>query len=412
MAQMTLEQAALAVTKRLRQHGHQAFWAGGCVRDMLLGLPPADIDVVTDAVPERIVELFRCTRKVGMQFGVVLVRQGPLWIETATFRSDLAYRDGRRPEGVVFTTAEEDAQRRDFTINGLFYDPLEERVIDYVGGREDLQAGIIRAIGEPARRFAEDHLRLLRAVRFATRFGFVIEPATGAAIREHAAKLTVISAERIREELDKMFSLPSRAESLRLIAELALLPHLYAGAGLTADHLELALTAMAHLPGDADFALSMAAMLHMLAVEDVQQAGRGLRCSNQQTDETVWLVRHATVLDEAGELPLARFKRLLAHPRFEDLLALYRAVCAAQQRPDTGAAVARQRRARLVPETIKPAPLVTGDDLIAAGLAPGPRFKRILDELYDAQLNEELLSREAALQRMHESLARESAEPS
>ncbi|HON66141.1 MAG TPA: CCA tRNA nucleotidyltransferase, partial [Phycisphaerae bacterium] len=198
---LSIQDAALAVVKRLRDAGHEALWAGGCVRDMLLGIEPSDIDVATSAHPPQIVELFRRTREVGVQFGVVLVKQGPHWIEVATFRTDVNYVDGRRPERVVFTTAEEDAQRRDFTINGLFYDPLDRRVIDYVGGEQDVRSGIVRAIGEPSHRFAEDHLRLLRAVRFTTRFGFQLDPATAAAIREHAAGLARISAERIREEL-------------------------------------------------------------------------------------------------------------------------------------------------------------------------------------------------------------------
>ena len=209
------QDAAMAVVRRLRDHGHTAYLAGGCVRDMLLGREASDYDVATDATPDKICSLFSRTRKVGVQFGVVLVRQGRHWIETATFRTDVNYEDGRRPERVEFTTAEEDARRRDFTVNGLFYDPLEDRVIDYVAGRRDLEDGVIRAIGEPAARFAEDHLRLLRAVRFATRLGFQIEPETARAIRSHAAKIERISPERIREELEKMLAAPKPPRSVR-----------------------------------------------------------------------------------------------------------------------------------------------------------------------------------------------------
>ncbi|MEP0842429.1 MAG: CCA tRNA nucleotidyltransferase, partial [Phycisphaerae bacterium] len=196
--------AAGRIVRALKDAGHQALWAGGCVRDMLLGREPSDIDIATSATPEQIMALFKPTRKVGVQFGVVLVRKAGHWFEVATFRRDVNYADGRRPEQVVFTDAREDALRRDFTINGLFYDPITGQVIDYVGGQEDLRAGLVRAIGDPAQRFAEDHLRLLRAARFAARLGFQIEASTAEAVRAHAADLVRISPERIREELEKM----------------------------------------------------------------------------------------------------------------------------------------------------------------------------------------------------------------
>src|SRR5688572_25076472 len=199
---------ALAVVRRLRDAGHVAYFAGGCVRDQLLGLDPKDYDVATDAPPDRVRQLFSNTQAVGAAFGVILVRQRKSQIEVATFRTDGKYLDGRRPEGVVFTTAEEDAKRRDFTINGLFYDPVEDKVIDYVGGRADLERRIIRAIGNPDERFAEDHLRVLRAVRFAARFGFDIEPATASAVQSHARHLPRISPERVAEELRLMLTPP------------------------------------------------------------------------------------------------------------------------------------------------------------------------------------------------------------
>ncbi len=425
---MTIQEAGLAIVRRLREHGHQALWAGGCVRDMLLGLPPTDVDVATDAVPDQIVSLFRKTRKVGAQFGVVLVRQGPYWIETATFRSDVDYADGRRPERVVFTTAEHDAQRRDFTINGLFYDPLENQVIDYVGGQADLTAGIIRAIGDSAQRFAEDHLRMLRAVRFAARFHFQIEPATAGAIREHASKITRISAERIREELDKMLSHPSRATSLRLIADLNLLPHLWPtdaaadidanvaaglrtgrsdpaassepGASATGSALDAAIRRLNALPDRADFVIVMAAWLADRDPVNVRRIARALRCSNEQTDDLVWLVSRQHQLADVERMSLAEFKKLMAHPRFDDLLELHRAVLVADTRPPDTYESARGRAAGIPPAEVAPPPLVTGEDLIAAGLQPGPRFKQILDTLYDAQLNLEITDRAAALERM------------
>lgn len=402
--QMFIQDAALAVVRRLRDAGHEALWAGGCVRDMLLNLEPTDIDVATNAHPERIVELFRRTREVGIQFGVVLVKQGRHWIEVATFRRDVNYVDGRRPEQVVFTTAREDAQRRDFTINGLFYDPIEQRTIDYVGGEQDLRAGVVRAIGEPAHRFAEDHLRMLRAVRFATRFGFSIESATAAAIREHAPELARISAERIREELEKMLRRASRAESVRQIADLGLLPHLWPQAKWSDRQLQRAVRVLAALPAEGDFVLALAGWLLEYPPGEARRIARDLRCSNDEIADVAWLVEHLDAIQLVEILCLAEFKRLLAHPRFDDLLTLHRAVCIACGLPlDTNDA-ARRRRDEIPPDQIAPPPLVTGDDLIALGLQPGPIFGEVLDALYDEQLDNRLTTREQALERMRQIL--------
>ena len=397
---LTLSQAALAVVRRLRENGHEALWAGGCVRDMLLRRQPADIDVATDAPPDRVVALFRRTRKVGVKFGVVMIRQGRYWIETATFRTDSDYTDGRHPDRVEFTTAEHDAQRRDFTINGLFYDPTDEQVIDYVNGRADLEARIIRAIGDPARRFAEDHLRMLRAVRFATRFGFAIEPSTADAIREHAAKIRRISPERIREELAKMLSAPARAEAMKLIADLGLLGHLWNDASWPRERVRQVSDALAALPEEADFTLALAAVLHDHDSEHIRRIGQTLRCSNQQIHESGWLVGHVDAIRRADGLALSTLKKLIAHPRFEDLLALHEAVCQARGLPTEGSEIARRRHAAIPPDQIAPPPFVTGDDLIDRGLEPGPRYKHILDTLYDEQLDNRLASRDEALQRL------------
>jgi len=397
----TLRDAARAVVERLRQHGHEALWAGGCVRDMLLGRDPADIDVATSATPEQIVSLFSRTRQVGAQFGVVLVRQGRYWIETATFRSDLDYTDGRRPVGVVFTTAEQDALRRDFTINGLFYDPIGERVIDYVAGQQDLQAGIVRAIGDPDARFAEDHLRLLRAVRFTARFGFHLDERTAAAVRHHAASIARVSAERIREELEKMFAYPTRASAVSLMSDLGLLEHLWSGSQWPAERVAHVTGTLAHLPEKADFTLSLAALLVDEPPDRVPVVGQALRCSNDQIKNSSWLVAHKADLDGAATMRLADFKKLLAHDRFDDLLALHRALCQAEGRPLAPNEAACRRRASIPTDEIAPPPLVTGEDLIARGLAPGPRFRTILDALYDAQRDNELTSRQQALARLN-----------
>lgn len=401
---MTLEQGALDVVRLLRDHGHEAFWAGGCVRDMLMGRTPADIDVATNATPDEIAGLFRRTRKVGAKFGVVMVRQGPYWYETATFRADLDYEDGRRPTGVTFTTAERDAQRRDFTINGLFYDPVEQRVIDYVDGQRDLQAGVIRAIGEPEERFAEDHLRMLRAVRFAERLGFAIEPATANAIRNHAGHLPRISPERIREELEKMLAHPARSRAFAQLAELDLLGQLWPDAAWSPEQITLISRILQALPEKADFTLSLAAMLHDRSLAEVTRAARDLRCSNQVVDDTAWLVGSVDAIHHAADLALPAFKRLLAHPRFDDLLALHHACCAARGLPLDASCIARERSASIPSDQVAPPPFVTGDDLISRGLQPGPEFKRILDRLYEEQLDEQLTTRKAAFERLDEIL--------
>jgi poly(A) polymerase len=397
---LSVHDAALRVVQRLRQHGHQAFWAGGSVRDMLLGREPTDIDVATDAVPDTIISLFTRTRKVGAKFGVVMVRQGPHWIETATFRSDLDYRDGRHPEKVVFTTAEEDAQRRDFTINGLFYDPVGKQVIDYVGGRKDLEAGIIRAIGDPARRFAEDHLRMLRAVRFSARLGFPIESETAAAIREQAEHISRISPERIHEELERMLDHPARAEAVRQIAELGVLAHLWPNRYWPPDRVADSIRVLGHLPEKAGFVLSMAALFNQYPPAAVLQAARDLRCSNQQGERIAWLIEHVDEIHHAEVLCLPAMKMLIANEGFEDLLELHKAICLARGLPLEGNEIARQRKASIPPEEVAPPPFVTGDDLIAAGLEPGPRFREILDRLYDEQLDNQLTSRDQAIERM------------
>ncbi len=405
---ISIHDAALSVVKRLREHGHQAFWAGGCVRDTLLGHEPSDIDVATDARPERIIELFTKTRKVGAKFGVVMVRQGPHWIETATFRSDLDYQDGRHPEQVVFTTAEEDAQRRDFTINGLFYDPVERQVIDYVGGRKDLEVRVIRAIGDPARRFAEDHLRMLRAVRFSARLGFPIEPVTATAIRDQADRINRISPERIREELEKMLVHPTRAGAVRQIADLGLLTHLWPEARWPKDRVAASVNVLGHLPERVEFMLAMAALLHEHMPSEADRICRDLRCSNHQTDRIVWLIEQVDVIHHARALCLPAMKKLIAHPGFDELLELHRAVCLAHGLPLDDNEAARERKASIPPEEVAPPPFVTGDDLINQGLEPGPRFKEILDRLYDEQLDNRISSHEEAMERL-EQLVRDSS---
>lgn len=399
------QSAAARIVRELKAQGHEAYWAGGCVRDMLLGRPPADIDIATSARPEQIIRLFPRTRKVGVQFGVVLVRQNTHWFEVATFRQDIDYADGRRPERVVFTSAQEDAKRRDFTINGLFYDPEAGQIIDYIGGKADLEAHIIRAIGVPAERFAEDHLRMLRAARFTARFGFSLDPVTAGAIRDHAPCLARISAERIREELAKMLAHPARAQAVTLLAELGLTAYLWPGANWSDAQLANGAAVLGHLPEPVDFVLGMAGLLHDRSAIEAEAIGRTLRCSNREIDDLSWLVGRHARLHDVPKLSLAEFKLLAAHARFDGLLTLHRAVCQVQGRGLEGYELAVQLRRQIPPEELAPAPFVTGEDLIASGREPGPDFKRILDLLYTAQLNDELRTRAAAMDRLRDLLA-------
>jgi len=398
--------AAVGIVRKLASCGHQALLAGGCVRDLLLGLQPQDYDVATDATPEQICRLFSRTRKVGVQFGVVLVQRRRRWIEVATFRSDGQYLDGRRPCAVHFSDARHDAQRRDFTINGMFLDPLGRTLIDYVGGRRDLEAGLVRAIGEPAARFAEDHLRLIRAVRFAARLGFEIEPATLAALKAGAASLTTVAAERVRDELEKMLTHPTRRRAFEGLAETGLLPFLWPGAAWTAEQIRAGSRMLARLPPRVSFALALAVLLSDRSTREVHEICRALTCSNEQREAVAWLCEHQRDLDDPERPSLAELKRLLAHAAFGDLRcwaeARYAELPEGPQRLE-----ALQRRVAAIPaEALRPAPLVSGDDLLARGVEPGPIYKEVLEELYTRQLNDLLRTRQEGLQALEELLAR------
>jgi poly(A) polymerase len=405
---------AVAVVRRLGEAGHVAYFAGGCVRDALLGLEPKDYDVATDAPPDRVRELFSRTQAVGAAFGVILVRQGRSQIEVATFRTDLKYVDGRRPEGVVFTTAEEDAKRRDFTINGLFYDPLQQCVIDYVGGQADLNARVLRAIGQPDHRFEEDHLRMLRAVRFAARFGLTIHPATFAAIVTHAEQLKRISPERIADELRRMLTPATRANAWELLWATGLLQVVFRvlpTSTPTAPPKDRCL--FVHVaPGEPlDFgtALAAAVLTYLWQAEggDLKQIllkewistrnamRQSLRISNEEADtmEGAWAGLLAMVEDLQT---VAAQKRLLQRPTSRSARALARGVAALGHDADRLRQLDRQLT-ELERTDFAPPPLITGDDLKAAGLAPGRAFKRALEEAYDAQLEGRVTTKEQAL---------------
>ncbi|HPC22414.1 MAG: CCA tRNA nucleotidyltransferase [Phycisphaerae bacterium] len=389
--------AAVAIVRKLVDAGHTALLAGGCVRDLLLGHPPQDYDVATSARPEQIVQLFRSTRLVGAQFGVVLVRKRRRWVEVATFRWDGPYLDGRRPSKVVFSDAREDALRRDFTVNGMFFDPLAGQVIDYVGGQPDLKAGVIRAIGEPSARFEEDHLRLLRAVRFAARLNFPIEPRTFAALREHAPQLTKVAAERVRDELERMLSHANRAKAFDLLHQAGLLLFLWPKATWSEQQIAAAKALLARLPAEARFELAFAVLVLDRPVPDIHNIARALTFSNDEREDVAWLVEHQRDLDDPASIPLSKLKRLMAHRAFGDLRQLALARWAGDPAAAAWPDALQARLAAIPPEAVQPPPLVTGDDLTARGIPPGPVYKEVLDALYTRQLDLELLTRDAAL---------------
>jgi len=404
---------AVEVVRRLQEAGYTAFWAGGCVRDLLLGKEPKDFDVATDARPESVRQLFghRQTRAVGAAFGVILVHGPPGAgdVEVATFRAEGPYLDGRRPEHVVFCSPAEDAQRRDFTINGIFYDPLTEQVYDYVGGREDLERKIVRAIGDPHARFREDKLRMLRAIRFAATLDFELDEATAFAIREMAPEIHIVSAERITQELKRMLVDPRRVLALELARQTQLLteilPELHPLVDPATEAAEFtrwnALLRLLQALPQPSFELAFAAILYDLPGVTFQSAaniGRRFRLSNKEIDHICWLIKHQHDLDNAPRMPLAQLKRLLASEHIHDLLALKRAEAHAHYRDAPQVEFCEQFLRETPPEQLNPPPLVTGDDLIRHGLRPGPAFKSLLEQIRDAQLEGRIHSREEALQ--------------
>jgi poly(A) polymerase len=388
--------AAVSVVRRLQAAGCVAYFAGGCVRDMLMGKPPSDYDVATSAPPGEVIKQFRRTQRVGAKFGVVLVRTGGHSIEVATFRRDVDYADGRRPTTVQFTDAREDAIRRDFTINGMFYDPVQRKVVDFVGGREDLRRKTLRAIGDANQRFREDHLRIMRAVRFAARLNFAIEPGTWEAMRVHAPHIARISPERIREELEAMLIHPSRADAFALLCDCGVFQYLWPGAEqllVKQDHLARQLDA---LPRDSTFELGLAVLLSCLPAGAIGPVCDGLRTSNETKKVVNWLLRQRPQIAEPNKLSLADLKLLMAHPAFDALMSFFSAWLRASDLSPAPFRQMAQRVRRVPPAAISPSPLLTGHDLEEMGLAKGPIYKRILDRIYYMQLNGEIGDRRQA----------------
>ncbi|MFQ5491011.1 MAG: CCA tRNA nucleotidyltransferase [Phycisphaerae bacterium] len=389
--------AALAIVKHLRRAGHTALFAGGCVRDLQMGLEPKDYDVATDAVPLRIAELFRRTQQVGAKFGVVIVGQYGHTVEVATFRSDGDYLDGRHPENVVFSNPLEDARRRDFTINGMFLDPLTDQVIDHVGGLEDLRRGLIRAIGDPQARFVEDHLRMLRAVRFAARLAFELDGATADAIVDQAQRIAAISAERIRIELLNILTESTRARGWKLMYRLGLANRLIPDLTWTDAEAADVEARLAALPATCSDALALAVLFRKGSPTEAARWCRRLACSNQQTVAVRWLLDQLPRVMDCAAFETADFKLLLAQPGADDLAALLAAEIVGRSLSQEPLIVWRERTAQIEPASISPERFITGDDLLTLGMPPGPGVARVLERLYRRQLNGIIVTRQQAL---------------
>jgi poly(A) polymerase len=412
------QEFAEQVVRQLTDAGFTALWAGGCVRDLLIGRQPKDYDVATSARPEQVREIFgkRRTLSVGECFGVIIVL-GPKsagQVEVATFRTDGCYVDGRRPESVVFSSPEEDAQRRDFTINGMFYDPLKKQVFDYVGGEKDLAAGVLRAIGDPEARMEEDKLRMLRAVRFSASFEFALDQATADAVRSMADQISVVSAERISQELRRMLVDQHRYRAVELCCDVGLLLQILPELKpvISESERRQRLLNSLRLLVEPDFALAFAVLLN--AVVDAKgkdgtdlagEVGRRLKLSNQEIDDTSWLLKYRRSLDDASTLPLSRLKRVLAKKLAPDLIALIRVRALVNNEQPVDALFCDDYLRTTPRNILDPPPLITGDDLIKAGFQPGPQFKAILDQVRDAQLESQVESPTEALKLATELIA-------
>lgn len=424
---------AKKIVARLQKAGFAAFWVGGCVRDFLIGRDPWDIDIATDARPEQIEGLFKRTIAVGKKFGVVVVVENEHDFQVATFRSEENYADGRRPEKVVFGDARADALRRDFTINALFYDPISKTTHDWIGGQEDLRARVIRTIGDPHERFGEDHLRLLRAIRFAAQLNFEIDPNTFAALRQLAQKITLISAERVRDELLKLFRPPHAARGLDLLRDSGLMEHVlpelrptvtcaqspdYHPEGSVYNHIRLMLE---QLPPDAPVPLPWAVILHdigkpstasldertgaihfygheKIGADMALQILSRLRFAKKDIDEIAGCVRQHMQFKDVKQMRKATLRRLLLRETFPLELELHKLDCLGSHRSlEYYDFLLRQSEELKDKPRIRPA-LLSGDDLIALGMKPGPAMGALLREIRDKQLSDELTTKRAARQ--------------
>jgi len=426
---MNSEDLARRIALALKQRGRHAYLVGGCVRDRLLGRTPKDFDISTDAPPNEVVALFPSAELVGAHFGVVLVRQDGAQVEVATFRSDHYYSDGRRPDSVQFETdPRQDVLRRDFTINALMLDPETGEILDYVGGREDLDRRLIRAIGDPVTRFGEDHLRMLRAPRFAASLGFAIEPATAAAIRELRTSIRDVAAERVRDELTRILTEGGARRGFEALDDLRLLPEIlpevaamhgveqppeFHPEGDVWIHTMLMIEGLRH----PTITEALGVLLHDVGkpptfrvAERIRFDGHAevgatmsvgilnrLRFSAEQIDRIEALVANHMKFKDVRQMRESALKRFLRQPHFEEHLELHRLDCLSSHRNLENYEFCLEKLADVAPEELKPPPLLTGRDLIAAGFEPGPAFSKMLTAVEDAQLESKIHSREEAL---------------
>lgn len=391
---MANKQTAIRIVKQLRGAGFQALLAGGCVRDMLLRRRPNDYDVATDARPSDVMRRFRRTLKVGAKFGVVIVLSDKTQVEVATFRTESDYEDGRHPAKVRFATAREDAARRDFTINAMFYDPVAKKVIDYYRGQSDLKNKIVRTVGDPAQRFSEDYLRMLRAVRFSTQLGFSIEQRTRTAICNQAENITRISGERIAGELEGILISPNRAKGVSLLIETGLAGVIFPG--FAGQGAELAVRAMTCLPAKIDFPLGLATLFVGFETDFALERCKLLKLSRNQEKHIKFLLGNRGKL--LRDLSLAELKLLLSGPYFEDLFALQKAIQKAGNQDICALTKLRRRAGKLKGTELRPRPILNGHDLIALGAVRGPAMGQLAREMYIAQLEGALHSAEQARQ--------------
>jgi poly(A) polymerase len=395
---VTNKKAAIAIIKELRRKGFEALLAGGCVRDMLLSRQASDYDVATNARPDEVIGIFPRTLKVGAKFGVVIVLIQGRQVEVATFRTETGYVDGRHPDSVKFSSAKEDAARRDFTINGMFFDPLEKKVFDYVGGRADLEKKIVRTIGKPAERFGEDYLRMLRAVRFSTKLGFKIESSTWSAICSNAKKITQISGERIAIELESILAHPNRASGVSMLLECGLAGAIFLG--FDEERIKLGIAVLGQLRKQVDFSLALASLFAGCETEFAFEKCRILKLSrNRHKHIKFLLANRGRLLDE--QMSLSDLKKILAEPYFWNLYELQRAIQKATigGRKSISALINLRRRIKSLGDVeLRPKPLLSGHDLIRLGAIPGPVLGQLAEELYTAQLEGTLQTIEQAEQ--------------
>lgn len=449
--EFSVPDSCLSIIKKLQENGFIAYLAGGSVRDFLLNLKPKDFDIATNATPDEVEKLFPDSIPVGKRFGVMIVRSLPakgandescankttdevankiLHFEVATFRNDLNYKDGRRPEGVEFSTPIEDAQRRDFTVNGLFYDTSTSEIIDYVGGIEDIRNKVLRAIGEPNKRFQEDYLRMFRAIRFAVRFNLRIEPKAIEAIKANANNVENLSAERVKEELEKIFSGQKKDIALRLLDHFKLLdfwiPEISACHGILQDEkyhpegdvFEHICKILKVLNKDADTNLCFGALFHDIGKPLAYEKSKGenfimhdkygekitatildrLKFSKNQKEEIIAMVKEHQHFHDAPKMRKSTLKRLLSQPFIEKLLEIHRADTIASTGDLTSYNFCIDALNKMTEnKTLSPPPLITGEDLIKIGFFPGPIFKKIIDHITTLQLEEKIKTKEEAI---------------